>query len=78
MFSTSLRIIIVLYLNDEGTLRQAGSRTDPYGIFARLVERGENGADFAANWDTVEAERRRAEAEASEELRQPTAQVDRR
>jgi toxin YhaV len=63
VFSTSQRIIIVLYLNDEETLRQAGSRTDPYAVFSRLVERGEIGADFAANWEIVEAERRRSEGE---------------
>jgi toxin YhaV len=60
VFSSSQRIIIVLYLNDEETLRQAGSRTGPYTVFSRLVERGEIGTDFAANWEIVETERRRS------------------
>ena len=47
--SVEASTIIFLYLNDEATLRKEGARTDPYTIFKRLVERGEIGADFAAN-----------------------------
>ncbi len=47
--SVEARTIIFLYLNDKATLRKEGARTDPYTIFKRLVERGEIGADFAAN-----------------------------
>ena len=38
-----------LYLNDETTLRKEGAGTDPYAVFGRLRDRGEIGADFAAN-----------------------------
>jgi len=58
-FSTSQRIIIVLYVNDQETLRKSAGRTDPYAVFTRLVERGEIGADFEANLDLLEANRKR-------------------
>ena len=41
--------MIFLYLNDQATLRQEGSRTDPYEVFKRLVARGDIGPDFEAN-----------------------------
>jgi toxin YhaV len=49
VFSERNKTIIFLYLNDEETLRKEGARSDPYAVFARLVARGEIGADFAAN-----------------------------
>jgi toxin YhaV len=49
VFSESARVVIFLYLNDQATLRQEGSRTDPYEVFKRLVARGDIGADFEAN-----------------------------
>lgn len=49
VFSSRLRVIIILYLNDETTLRKEGARSDPYRVFQRMVDRGEVGADFEAN-----------------------------
>jgi len=49
IFSERNKTIIFLYLNDEETLRKEGAGSDPYAVFARLVARGEIGADFAAN-----------------------------
>lgn len=49
VFSEQAKTIIFLYLNDTTTLRQQGGRNDPYVLFKRLVERGDIGADFAAN-----------------------------
>ncbi len=49
VFSSRLRVIIFLYLNDETTLRKEGARTDPYRVFQRMIDRGEIGADFEAN-----------------------------
>ncbi len=49
VFSSRLRVIIVLYLNDETTLRKEGARSDPYRVFQRMIDRGEVGADFEAN-----------------------------
>jgi toxin YhaV len=50
--STQARAIIFLYLNDTSTLRKEGVKTDPYVVFARLVQRGDIGANFAANLET--------------------------
>lgn len=58
-FSTRARAIIFLYVNDEASLRKEGDKHDPYTLFRRLVERGEIGADFAANyaaWQTAHKE----------------------
>lgn len=58
-FSTRARVIIFLYVNDEASLRKEGDKHDPYAIFRRLVERGEIGDDFAANyaaWQTAHKE----------------------
>ncbi|MHB0871558.1 MAG: type II toxin-antitoxin system YhaV family toxin [Chloroflexota bacterium] len=49
VFSSRLRVIIFLYLNDETTLRKEGARSDPYRVFQRMIDRGEIGADFDAN-----------------------------
>lgn len=47
--SPTTRVVIFLYLNDETTLREAGARTDPYQVFARMVRRGQIGPDFESN-----------------------------
>ena len=39
--SNPLQVIIYAWLNDEFTLRKEGSRTDVYGVFKRMLERGE-------------------------------------
>ncbi|MBY3755748.1 type II toxin-antitoxin system YhaV family toxin [Azospirillum formosense] len=39
-YSTDQRIIIFCWLNDENTLRQAGSDTDPYAVFAKMIRAG--------------------------------------
>lgn len=39
--SNPLQVIIYAWLNDEGTLRKEGSRTDVYEVFKRMLERGE-------------------------------------
>lgn len=39
-FSNEHKTIVFSYLNDEASLRKAGSRTDPYGIFKRLLAKG--------------------------------------
>jgi len=42
MFATNpLQVVIYAWLNDEDTLRKEGSRTDVYGVFKRMLERGE-------------------------------------
>ncbi|HMC60465.1 MAG TPA: type II toxin-antitoxin system YhaV family toxin [Candidatus Solibacter sp.] len=46
-FSTEQRIIIYVWVNDEGSLRKSGSRTDPYAVFKAMLESGEPLNSFA-------------------------------
>jgi toxin YhaV len=39
-FSTNLKVIIYVWVNDERTLRKAGSKTDPYAVFRAMLETG--------------------------------------
>lgn len=39
-FSTSLKVIIYVWVNDERTPRKAGSKTDPYTVFRAMLETG--------------------------------------
>ena len=39
-FSGSQRIILYVWVNDEGTLRKAGAKTDPYTVFRSMLEAG--------------------------------------
>ena len=39
-FDSKTRIIIFAWVNDENTLRQSGSKTDPYAVFQKMLERG--------------------------------------
>ena len=50
VFSDQLKVIIFLYLNDSGSLRKEGARSDPYRLFATMVSRTEIGADFEENY----------------------------
>jgi toxin YhaV len=55
-FHTASRTIIFAWLNDENTLRKAGSNSDPYAVFHRMLERGAPPSD----WDALIAECERA------------------
>ena len=39
--STRVKLIVYVWFNDEDTLRKAGSRTDVYEAFRRMLSRGE-------------------------------------
>lgn len=39
-FSSQLRVIVFVWVNDERTLRKAGSKTDPYAVFRAMIEAG--------------------------------------
>ncbi len=39
--SRPVKIIVYVWFNDEDTLRKAGSKTDVYGAFRRMLARGE-------------------------------------
>jgi toxin YhaV len=40
-FSSREKVIIYAWVNDERTLRKAGSRTDPYHVFRAMLEAGD-------------------------------------
>lgn len=45
-FDSASRIIIYAWVNDENTLRKAGSRTDPYAVFRQRLETGDPPDDW--------------------------------
>jgi toxin YhaV len=47
-FDSTAKIIIFAWVNDENTLRQSGSRTDPYAVFQKMVKQGHPPDDWAA------------------------------
>ena len=40
-FATKEKVIIYAWLNDEKTLRKAGSKTGPYSVFREMLEAGD-------------------------------------
>jgi toxin YhaV len=54
-YHSERRIIVYVWLNDEGTLRQRGARTDAYAVFKRMLESGSPPDSFE---DLVRASRR--------------------
>jgi len=40
-FSSEMRVIVYAWINDESTLRKAGSKTDPYSVFRGMLEAGD-------------------------------------
>jgi toxin YhaV len=39
--SKPIKLIVYVWFNDEGTLRKAGSKTDVYEVFKRMLSRGQ-------------------------------------
>lgn len=50
-FSSSAKVIVLAWVNDEQTRRAYGSRTDAYAVFARMLKAG-NPPD---TWEALEA-----------------------
>ncbi|MEK7344982.1 MAG: type II toxin-antitoxin system YhaV family toxin [Pseudomonadota bacterium] len=46
-FDSKSRIIVFAWVNDENTLRSSGSKSDPYAVFQRMLERGHPPDDWA-------------------------------
>ena len=46
--SNPVKLIVYVWFNDEDTLRKAGSKTDVYAVFRRMLERGEVPESVAA------------------------------
>ena len=47
-YDSRSRIIVYAWVNDEQTLRQSGSRRDPYEVFRRMLASGSPPDDWAA------------------------------
>lgn len=47
-FDSTARIIIFAWVNDDRTLRAAGSRSDPYAVFHKMLQRGHPPDDWEA------------------------------
>ncbi len=47
-FDSASKIIVIVWVNDENTLRKAGAKTDPYAIFAPQLARGDPPDDWQA------------------------------
>lgn len=50
-FDSKTKIIIYVWVNDENTLRKAGSKTDPYAVFKGRLTKG----DPPTTWDELMA-----------------------
>ena len=48
-YDSRSKVIVYVWANDQQTLRAAGSRRDPYAVFARMLERG----DPPDEWDDL-------------------------
>jgi len=46
-FDSATRIIIFAWVNDEDTLRSSGSKSDPYAVFQKMLQRGRPPDDWA-------------------------------
>ncbi len=46
-FDTASKVIIYAWVNDETTLRKAGSKTDPYATFEKRLGRGDPPGEWA-------------------------------
>ncbi len=58
-FDSRSRTIVYAWVNDGKTLRAAGSKSDPYAVFRKMLNSGNPPGDWAslvqasrANWDT--------------------------
>lgn len=46
-FDSKAKIIVFAWVNDENGLRSSGSKTDPYVVFQRMLERGHPPDDWS-------------------------------
>ena len=47
-YDAKAKVIVYAWMNDERTLRSAGSRTDPYTVFAGMLAQGNPPDDWAS------------------------------
>lgn len=60
-YDSKAKTIVFAWVNDEQTLRAAGSKSDPYAVFEKMLERGNPPDDWASlvaasrsDWSTQE------------------------
>ena len=46
-YDSKAKVIVFAWVNDERTLRSAGSKTDPYAVFEKMLRRGNPPDDWA-------------------------------
>ncbi|WP_459206807.1 type II toxin-antitoxin system YhaV family toxin [Pseudomonas sp. MLB6B] len=61
-YDSKSRVIVYAWVNDENTLRSAGSKSDPYAVFEKMLGRGNPPDDWDAlvaatrsNWEVFES-----------------------
>ena len=47
-YDSKAKVIIFAWVNDERTLRSAGSKSDPYAVFQKMLDQGNPPDDWAA------------------------------
>ena len=47
-YDSKAKVIVYAWVNDEETLRSAGSKSDPYAVFAKMLAQGNPPDDWAA------------------------------
>jgi len=47
-YDSKTRVIVFAWVNDENTLRSAGSKSDPYAVFQKMLARGYPPAGWSA------------------------------
>ncbi|MBI3524059.1 MAG: type II toxin-antitoxin system YhaV family toxin [Betaproteobacteria bacterium] len=47
-YDTRAKVIVFAWINDAQTLRSAGSKSDPYAVFQKMLDRGNPPDDWAA------------------------------
>lgn len=45
-YDSGSRVIVYAWVNDDSTLRKAGSKSDPYAVFARMLKSGHPPGDW--------------------------------
>ena len=56
-YDSKARVIVFAWVNDEHTLRSAGSNSDPYAVLQKMLNRGNPPDDWAALLAASRAER---------------------
>lgn len=47
-YDSKAKVIVFAWINDEHTLRSSGSKSDPYAVFQKMLDRGNPPDDWAA------------------------------